>query len=275
LQRALLGVTEELHDRRFPFAVLKLDEGETFCAVQLCNFSKLICLAYGDSGKTFCVDCLYDAARVKRTAKNFKTAVPKIFTKIDQLHFKPAIGFIAAVTIEHLTICKPVEWRFDVDVARGFEDRREHSFGDRKNVLRRDERRFDVDLRKLRLPVRAQIFVTETFCDLKIFFHACNHQQLLVLLGRLRQRIKFPRRNSAWHQEVPRTFRRAFGQNRSFNFHEALAVEVIARRFCGPVTNPQIARQPLPTQIQIAVRHPQIFILRLGIEWEWQRFGAI
>ena len=38
LQRGLLGVTEELHDGRFPFAVLNLDEGETFGAVQLSQF---------------------------------------------------------------------------------------------------------------------------------------------------------------------------------------------------------------------------------------------
>ena len=41
------------------------------------------------------------------------------------------------------------------------------------------------------------------------------------------------------------------------------------------MANPQIAREPWPTQIQITVRHPQIFILRLGIDWEWQRVGAI
>ena len=136
MQRGLLGVTEELHDRRFPFAVLNLDEGETFGAVQLCNFCKLIGLADGDSGKTFCVDCFHDAAGIERTAKNLETAFTKGFTKIDQLHFKPAIGFIAAVAIERFTICKPVEWRFDVDVARGLENRREHSFGERQKCRR-------------------------------------------------------------------------------------------------------------------------------------------
>ena len=41
------------------------------------------------------------------------------------------------------------------------------------------------------------------------------------------------------------------------------------------MSNPQIARKPEPPQIQVAVRHPQIFILRLGIERERQRVGAI
>src|SRR5213079_1251016 len=142
---------------RFPFAVLNLDEGETLGAMQRGNFSKLIGLANSDSGKTFCVDCFYDAAGIKRTAKNLETAFTKGFTKVDQLHFKSAIGFIAAVAIERFTICKPVERRFDVDAARRLKNRCKHPFGDSKNVVGRDERCFDVDLRKLRLPVRAQI----------------------------------------------------------------------------------------------------------------------
>src|SRR6476469_5747775 len=72
LQRGLLSVTEEFHNRRFPFAVLNLDEGETFGAVQLCNFCKLIGLADGESGKAFCVDCFHDATGIKRTAKNLE-----------------------------------------------------------------------------------------------------------------------------------------------------------------------------------------------------------
>src|SRR4030095_5512823 len=133
--------------------VLNLDEGEPFGAVQLCNFSKLIGLADGDSGKTFCIDRFDDAIGIKRATKNFETAFTKGLTEIHQLHFEPAIGLIAAVAIERFSITKPVEWRFNGQVACGVEDRREYSFGDAEDVVERDERRFNVDLRKLRLPV--------------------------------------------------------------------------------------------------------------------------
>src|SRR5258708_1357333 len=106
--------------------------------MQLGNFSKLIGLAYGDSGKAFRVDCFHDAAGIKRTPKNFETAFTKGFTKIDQLHFESAIGFIAAVAIERFAITKPVKWRFDVNVARGLKGRREHSFGDAEDVVGRE-----------------------------------------------------------------------------------------------------------------------------------------
>src|SRR5439155_24963355 len=105
-----------------------------------------------------------------------------------------------------LAIRKPVERSFDVDIACGLENRREHPFGHRENVVRCYERSFDVDLRKLRLPVRAQILVPKTFCDLEISFDAGHHEQLFVLLGRLWQRVKFSRRQSAWYQKIARAF---------------------------------------------------------------------
>src|SRR4029077_10257402 len=50
----------------------------------------------------------------------------------------------------------------------------------------------------------------ETFCDLKIFFHPRDHKQLLVLLRRLRQRVKFSRHVSARKQKVAARVRSAF-----------------------------------------------------------------
>ena len=94
-----------------------------------------------------------------------------------------------------------------------------------------DKGRFDIDLGEFRLPIGAQIFVAETFRDLEIFFDSGDHEQLLVLLRRLRQRVKFSRRESAGHEEVARAFRRALGKNRRFDFDEALLVEIIAGRF--------------------------------------------
>src|SRR5207247_11405099 len=80
LQRGLLGVIEKLHDRRFPFTALSLDEGEALGAMQLCNFGELIGLPDCDSGESLCVDCFYDAAGIECTAKNFEIAFTKCLT---------------------------------------------------------------------------------------------------------------------------------------------------------------------------------------------------
>ena len=159
--------------------------------------------------KPFRVDCFHDAAGIERAAKNFETARSKIFAKIDQFHFETAIRFVAAVSADRFAISQPIERRLDVDLARGFENRREHSFGQRKNVVRFNERRFDVDLGKFRLAIGAQVFVAKTFRDLEIFFDAGDHEQLFVLLRRLRQRVEFARREPARHQKIARAFRRA------------------------------------------------------------------
>ena len=155
------------------------------------------------------------------------------------------------------------ERRRDFDAARGFEDRGEHSFDEREDVVRLDERSFDVDLREFRLPIGAQIFVAETFRDLEIFFDPADHEQLLVLLRRLRQRVKFPRREAARDEEIARAFRRALRKNRRLDFEETLLVEIIARRFGDPMTQAQIARKLRPAQIEIAIGQAQIFVARI------------
>ena len=56
-----------------------------------------------------------------------------------------------------------------------------------------DERRLDVDLRELRLAVGAQILVAEAARDLEVAVEAGHHEQLLVDLRRLRQRVELAR----------------------------------------------------------------------------------
>src|SRR5438552_18875231 len=50
-QRLLFALGEKFHDGRFPLAVLDLNKGESFRAVQLYNLSELVSLANRDSRK--------------------------------------------------------------------------------------------------------------------------------------------------------------------------------------------------------------------------------
>src|SRR5438067_9864597 len=50
-------------------------------------------------------------------------------------------------------------------------------------------------------------------------------------------------RDSTRDQKIARALRRALGKNWCFHFDKPLAVEVIASRFCGPMTQSQIARE--------------------------------
>jgi hypothetical protein len=96
-------------------------------------------LSDGDSGKAFCVNRFYHTARFERTAKNFETGLAKNFSKVHKFHRKTAIRFIAPIAINGFPVRESVKRVLDLDVVRGLEDRSEHSFGYRKNVLWRYE----------------------------------------------------------------------------------------------------------------------------------------
>ena len=87
--------------------------------------------------------------------------------------------------------------------------------------------------------------------------------------------VKFPRRETARHEEIPRAFRRALGKNRRLDFHETLAVEIIARGLRDLVPLPQIVRQVRPAQIEIPIAQPQILVARIGIERKRKHVRAI
>src|SRR5207253_6436330 len=152
---------------------------------------QLIALANRQRHEIFRVDCLHNSAGIDCAAENLEAARSKVVAKIDKLHSEAAIGLIAAESADRFAIRHAIEWRLDVYVARCLENRGEHSFREFENVIWCDERAFDVDLRELGLPIGAQILIPKTFRDLKILFHAGDLEELLVLLGRLRQRIKF------------------------------------------------------------------------------------
>ena len=61
------------------------------------------------------------------------------------------------------------------------------------HILLPDEGCFDIDLRKLRLPIVPQILVAEAARDLEIAVETGHHEQLLVDLRRLRQRVELAR----------------------------------------------------------------------------------
>ncbi len=186
-QRGLLFFAKKLHERRLPFAVLHLDEREPLGAVQLRHRRQLFHLAGGDERKALRVDRLDRAAGVERAAEHLEAARRKHVGEVDQRHRETPIGLVAAELIHRLVPGHARERRRNLDAARGAEDRREHPFDEPENILRLNERSFDVDLGEFRLPIGAQIFVAKAFRDLEILLDPAHHQQLLVLLRRLRQ----------------------------------------------------------------------------------------
>ena len=88
-----------------------------------------------------------------------------------------------------------------------------------------DERRLDVDLGEFGLPVGPQVLVAKAARDLEVAVVARHHQQLLVDLGRLGQRVELAPMHPTGHQVVARAFRRRLGEDRGLDLQELQLAE--------------------------------------------------
>ena len=84
----------------------------------------------------------------------------------------------------------------------------QHLFHDGEHVLLGGETHLGVQLIELAgTAVGARVLVAETRRYLEISVETARHEQLLVLLGRLRQRVELAGMQTGRHDEVPRSFR--------------------------------------------------------------------
>ena len=116
----------------------------------------------------------------------------------------------------------------EVNVDRFFENVTNHVFHDVANFLLRQERCFNINLRKFRLTVCTKVFITEALHNLVVTVKAGHHQQLFEQLRRLRQGVEMAVMDTARNQVVASAFRSAACQHRGFNINETLFVQVIA-----------------------------------------------
>ena len=121
------------------------------------------------------------------------------------------------------------------------------------------KRHFQVQLGEFRLAVRPQVLVAETPGDLDVPVVAGDHQDLLVQLRRLGQRVEPARRNAAGHQVVPRPFGRAAAQDGRLDIDEVVLREIVPHRLDDSASQQQRLLHLGPAQVQVAVLQTQIF----------------
>ena len=142
------------------------------------------------------------------------------------------------------------------------------------DVFLREEGRLDIELRKLRLPVGAQIFVAKAARDLIVTIEARHHQQLLEDLRRLWQSKEFAGMRAARHEVIPRTLRRRLGKHRRLEIDETIVIEKLAHGPRDTVPQPQTLLHDIASQIDVAIAQPGFFAHVL-VELERQRLGAV
>ena len=156
----------------------------------------------------------------------------------------------------------------------------EHAGDDRlhrgEHVVLRDEAHLDVELVELaRQAVGARVFIAEAGRDLEVAVEARHHQQLLVLLRRLRQRIEFAGMDAARHQEVARAFRRRGGQDRCLEFEKSLLLHAPAHRIDDRAAGHDVVVQLLAAQVEEAVFEPDVLGIFLFAEHRQRQFAGL
>ena len=260
----LNGRLEEFFDGAGEFLLLHLDPGATLAAIALDEFSEVVeVLARHLASAAFDIDTAHLAARVDGAAKNLERRRLGNVADIHDFQAETQVGLVAAIFEHGIRITQTRQRQRDGHAGAFLENIREQILNDAEDVVDLDERHFHVELGELRLPVGAQVFVAQAAGDLEILIEAGDHQDLLVKLRRLRQRVPAFRRHPAGHQIVACAFGRAATQERRFHLQKTLLIEVIADHLIEPMPQHQHALNRHPAQIEIAILQPQILVGQL------------
>ena len=155
----------------------------------------------------------------------------------------------------------------------------EHAGDDRldrcEHVFLLDKAHLEVELIKFaRQAVGARVLVAKTRRDLEVAVEAGHHQQLLVLLRRLRQRVELAGMNPRRHQEVARALRRGCRQDRGLELEEALLLHPLAHGINDRAAGHDVLVQLLATQVEEAILEPDVFRIFLLAEHRQRQLGC-
>src|SRR5205085_1840331 len=121
------------------------------------------------------------------------------------------------------------------------------------------ERHFEIDLRELRLPVCAEIFVAETADNLEVFVKAAYHQKLFEDLRRLRQSVKCPGIHPARDEIVTGALRRGTRHERGLDFEEAVLIQELTHGKRDLRSQNDIALHVRTAEVHISIFETRIF----------------
>ena len=159
--------------------------------------------------------------------------------------------------------------------AEFLEDAVQHRLDRGKHVLLRHEGHFEIELVELAgRAVGAARLVAKARRDLEIAVEPGDHQQLLELLRRLRQRVELTRMQPARHVIGPRALGRVRGQDRRLKLGKALLDHPPADRGDDLRAQHDVGVHPLAPQIEKAIGEAHLLgVFGIGIDRERQRLG--
>ena len=160
-------------------------------------------------------------AALDRLAEGVELRPAEDLREVVELEPEAQVRLVGAVAGDRLVVGKPPHRQLDLH-AGASEYERQQALVQIDHVVGVDEGHLDVQLREVRLPVRAQVLIPEAARDLKIALEAADHEKLLEELGGLRQRVEGATLQPAGYQEVSGSLGRRAGEDRRLDLEKAL-----------------------------------------------------
>jgi hypothetical protein len=195
--------------------------------------------------------------------------------QVDQFHPVAEISLIRPVAVDHLVERHPSERGVDLDALGLGDDPRVQRLDHREDVLLVHERHLDVELGELEPAIGPGRLITQALHDLVVTVLPAHHEQLLQLLGRLRQREEGARTHPCRDEEVARPLGGGAAEQRRLDVHEPELVEMIVHQARDVVPQAQGARHLGATQIEVAVLEAEVLLGFYSVlDQERWRFGS-
>ena len=244
------------------------------CLARLDHLVELLARVAADTRHA---DALDLATSFQRVAEDRELAVCQHVAQVDQLQTIAQVGLVRAVAIDRLGVGQPREGRDQALMRHDLVNQLDKQPLDQlHHVLLLDEAHLHIELGELGLAVGAQILVAEAARDLEVLIVAGDHQQLLELLRRLRQRVELAGVDAAGHQVIARALGRGLDQDRRLDLQEAFAIEEIADELDHAVAQDQVLLHALAPQIEVAILQAQHLVLAaLFADIQRRRLGGV
>ncbi len=281
--RALRVVGQELGDRAFHLAIGQRQVCQALRAEPAGTLGQLVDLAAGHAGHPGRNDGLDPSARRERRIEDAEPGRGRVVgidqgrTQVDQLHPEADVGLVGAEPFDGLLEGEPRERRLEDRPLRNGRPRDldRHRLDEPGHGRLVDEAHLEVELGEFGLSVAAQVLIPVAAGDLHVAVDAGDHQQLLELLGALRQRVERARLEATRDDEVPGTLGRALDEGRRLDLHEAIGVMDLADGLHHPAAEHQASLHRLAPDVEVAVLETQALVDgRIGVvDVERRRLG--
>src|SRR5262249_25465582 len=170
---------EKFGHRRLQTAVGDLHPYEALGAPALGLRDEVVGLLPAEPAGARNAERLHRVSAANHLGEGLELTAAEQIADVLELEAETQIGLVGAEAIHGLGVGEPGERRWQRHVVHRPQHLGDQALHQRQEIVAVQERRLDVDLGELGLPVLAQIFVAEAANDLEVALEAGHHQELL------------------------------------------------------------------------------------------------